>query len=121
MHERCHWAEQLDHFNKERKTLEALALEEATEQAKNREEPVVLVDGNWHPGVIGIVAGRLKDKLHRPVAVIAWEGDLGKASARSVSGVDFGSAVVAARTEGILEAGGGHAMAAGFTVKRREV
>ncbi len=114
-------AEQLDQFNKERKTLEAMALEEATEKAETREEPVLLVDGNWHPGVIGIVAGRLKDKLHKPVAVIAWEGDVGKASARSVSGVDFGSAVVAARVEGVLEAGGGHAMAAGFTVKREKL
>lgn len=112
-------AQQLDRFNAERKTLEALALEEATALAEARADgdAVILVDGNWHPGVIGIVAGRLKDKFHKPVAVIARDGDLGKASARSVSGVDFGAAVVAARNSGLLLAGGGHAMAAGFTVE----
>lgn len=112
-------AKQLDMFNAERKTLETLALEEAVTQAEARAEAdaVIVVDGNWHPGVIGIVAGRLKEKFHKPVAVIASDGALGKASARSVSGVDFGAAVVAARHSGVLLAGGGHAMAAGFTVE----
>lgn len=112
-------AQQLDRFNAERKTLEALALEQATEMAEARadSDAVIVVDGKWHPGVIGIVAGRLKEKFHKPVAVVAHEDTLGKASARSVSGVDFGAAVVAARTSGILGAGGGHAMAAGFTVE----
>jgi single-stranded-DNA-specific exonuclease len=63
------------------------------------------------------VAGRLKDRFHKPVAVVARDGDMGKASARSVNGVDFGAAVVAARNSGILVAGGGHAMAAGFTIE----
>lgn len=112
-------AQQLDQFNAERKTLETLALEDAMQQAESRadSDAVIVVDGNWHPGVIGIVAGRLKDKFHKPVAVIAREGELGKASARSVSGVDFGATVVAARSSGLLVAGGGHAMAAGFTVE----
>lgn len=116
-------AQQLDMHNAERKTLEAMALEEATALAEQRadDEAVILVEGNWHPGVIGIVAGRLKDKFHKPVAVIAREGALGKASARSVSGVDFGAAVVAARNAGLLVAGGGHAMAAGFTVELSRV
>lgn len=113
-------ARQLNHYNAERKTLESLALEEATAQAETMaaDEAVLVVEGGWHPGVIGIVAGRLKEQFHKPVAVISFDGDVGKASARSVPGVDFGAAVVAARTEAILDAGGGHAMAAGFTVQR---
>ena len=116
-------AQQLDHFNNERKTLETLALEEAMAQAEKRagDEAVLLVEGNWHAGVIGIVAGRLKDKFNKPTAVIAWEGDVGKASARSVPGVDLGAAIVAARTSGLLVAGGGHAMAAGFTVEKSKL
>lgn len=112
-------AQELDRFNAERKTLESLALEAAMEQAEARadDDAVILVDGDWHPGIIGIVAGRLKEKFHKPVAVIARDGALGKASARSVSGVDFGAAVVAARSMELLIAGGGHAMAAGFTVE----
>ena len=71
--------------------------------------------------VIGIVAGRIKEKFHRPVAVVALEGSTGKASARSVSGFDFGAAVIAARDTGMLEKGGGHAMAAGFTVAETQL
>ena len=116
-------ARKLDRFNAERKTLEQLAQEEAIAlaEAKVAEHDVLLVEGNWHPGIIGIVAGRLKEQFHKPVAVIAYDGEVGKASARSVSGVDLGAAVVAARTAGILDAGGGHAMAAGFTVQRSKV
>ena len=74
----------------------------------------------WHPGVIGIVAGRLKEKLHRPAIVIALgEDGIGKGSGRSISGVDLGAAVLAAKDSGLLIAGGGHAMAAGLTVARR--
>lgn len=109
----------LDRFNQERKTLETLALDEAWEQAELvQDDAVIIVAGNWHAGIIGIVAGRLKEKYHKPVAVIGWEGDVGKASARSVTGADFGSAVLAAKQSGLLVAGGGHAMAAGFTVER---
>src|SRR6185312_4836906 len=71
----------------------------------------------WHPGVIGIVAGRLKEKLHRPAIVVALgEDGIGKGSGRSISGVDLGAAVLAAMDSGLLIAGGGHAMAAGLTV-----
>jgi len=71
----------------------------------------------WNPGVIGIVAGRMKDKLHRPTIVIAEDEDgTGKGSGRSISGVDLGAAVLAAKDSGLLVAGGGHAMAAGLTV-----
>src|SRR3546814_20202697 len=71
----------------------------------------------WHPGVIGIVAGRLKEKLHRPAIVIALDEDgVGKGSGRSIGGVDLGAAILAAKETGLLVAGGGHAMAAGLTV-----
>ena len=80
--------------------------------------PLILVSGRgWHPGVIGIVASRLKERFHRPAIVIAEEEDgTGKGSGRSISGVDLGAAVLAAKDSGLLVAGGGHAMAAGLTV-----
>jgi single-stranded-DNA-specific exonuclease len=77
----------------------------------------VVAGHGWHPGVIGIVAGRLKEKLGRPAIVIALDDNgLGKGSGRSIPGVDLGSAVLAAKEHGLLVAGGGHAMAAGLTV-----
>src|SRR3546814_13386582 len=84
---------------------------------------VALVAGEgWHPGVIGIVAGRRKEKLGRSAVVVALDGDgVGKGSGRSVSGVDLGAAVLAAKDSGLLIAGGGHAMAAGLTVARDKI
>ncbi len=70
----------------------------------------------WHPGVIGIVASRLKERYGRPACVVALDGEIGRGSGRSVPGIDLGSAVIAARQAGLLLNGGGHAMAAGFTV-----
>lgn len=114
-------AQQLNHFNTERKAIEQQVLEEAitqAQEAKQYEQALVMVAAEgWHPGVIGVVAGRLKERYHRPTAVISLNEGLGKASARSITGVDFGSAVVAATQCGLLVAGGGHKMAAGFTVK----
>ena len=75
-----------------------------------------LFGNGWHPGVIGIVAGRIKEKTGKPALVIALDGDTGKGSGRSISGVDLGAAIIAAREEGLLMAGGGHAMAAGLTI-----
>jgi single-stranded-DNA-specific exonuclease len=72
----------------------------------------------WHPGVVGLVAGRLKERFCRPAFAIAWSGDTGSGSGRSIPGVDIGAAVRAAVEEGILLKGGGHAMAAGITVVR---
>lgn len=112
-------AEELNRFNDERKAIESLVLEEALQQAHAlpAESPFILVaKEGWHPGVIGVVAGRLKEAFHKPTAVIALKDGLGKASARSVTGVDLGNAVVAAVHAGLLVGGGGHAMAAGFTV-----
>jgi single-stranded-DNA-specific exonuclease len=113
-------AAELDRLNEERRGIEA-AVCEAAEQLcggqGNRAVAVVSAAG-WHPGVIGIVAGRLKEKLGRPAIVIAiGEDGIGKGSGRSVSGVDLGAAVLAAKDSGLLIAGGGHAMACGVTVE----
>lgn len=112
-------ATELDRLNEERRAIEG-AVQEAAEQVAlgqgNRAVAVVSGEG-WHPGVIGIVAGRLKEKLGRPAIVIAVDSDgTGKGSGRSIAGVDLGSAVLAAKDSGLLVAGGGHAMAAGLTV-----
>ncbi len=113
-------AEELDRYNAERRAIEARCLDEALEQAEAGgagETLVYVAAEGWHPGVIGIVAGRLKDRYNRPACVVALEAGLGKGSARSVSGIDLGAAVIAARQSGLLVAGGGHKMAAGFTVE----
>lgn len=109
----------LDVYNQERQAIEASVLEQAMERAEAQSnQPVMLLAGEgWHPGVIGIVAGRIKEKWQRPTAVVAMEDGIGKASARSVEGADFGAAVHSAHALGLIEGGGGHAMAAGFTVK----
>ena len=117
-------ARELEIHNSERKTIESMVLEQAQAQAERMDtaNAVMVVAGRgWHPGVIGIVAGRLKERFHKPVAVIGIDGGIGKASARSVPGIDFGAAVIAAREAGLLLAGGGHAMAAGFTVEEQKI
>lgn len=113
-------AEALDRYNAERREIEARVLAEAEAAAARQpaDLPVLLVAGEgWHPGVIGIVAGRLKEKYNRPACVVALEGGLGKGSGRSVAGVSLGPAVIAAHQAGIVLKGGGHPMAAGFTVE----
>jgi len=117
-------ARELDHYNSERKAIEAGIQEEADRIADMIDTtlPILMVSGHgWHQGVIGIVAGRLKERFRKPVAVIAVNGGIGKASARSVSGMDLGAAVIAAKEQGLLIAGGGHAMAAGFTVEEAKI
>ena len=110
-------ARELDRLNEERRTIEA-GVQEAAESGAIFERAITIVSGEgWHPGVIGIVAGRLKEKLGRPAIVIAIdEAGLGKGSGRSIPGVDLGAAVLAAKEHGLLIAGGGHAMAAGLTI-----
>lgn len=117
--EASHLAGQLDQMNTERKKLEDSVLLSASEQAQQqRDHGCLIVAGRgWHSGVIGIVASRLKDRFHRPVLVISFdEQGRGKGSGRSVAGVDLGAAVTAARQEGLLCTGGGHAMAAGLSL-----
>ena len=118
-------AHHLDALNRERQAIEQAVLEAAIEQVGSAGEgerssaPFVLAhDERWHPGVIGIVASRLRERHDRPAIVVAWEGEVGKASCRSVPGVDIGAAITAARQAGLLVNGGGHPMAAGFTVEK---
>lgn len=113
----------LDEHNVDRKTVEAEVMAAAIAQVEAAEAgPVILVAGEgWHPGVVGIVAGRLRERYGRPSCVVGFEGGIGKASGRSVPGVDLGAAVIAARQAGLLLSGGGHRMAAGFTVRQERL
>ncbi len=114
-------AARLSELNDERRGIEQ-AVQEAAETALARQEGRavhVLSGEGWHPGVIGIVAGRIKEKTGKPTVVIALDADEagnGKGSGRSIAGVDLGAAVIAAREAGLLVAGGGHAMACGLTI-----
>ena len=117
-------AEELERLNQERRAIEMLVCEaaEALCAAQGNRAVAVVAGEGWHPGVIGIVAGRLKEKLGRPAVVIAIDEDgIGKGSGRSISGVDLGAAIMAAKDSGLLIAGGGHAMAAGLTIARDQL
>ena len=112
-------AAELERLNQERRAIEQIVSDEADIQAADQADaPLILVSGaGWHPGVIGIVAGRLKERFNRPAIVVALdEHGIGKGSGRSITGVDLGAAILAAKDEGHLIGGGGHAMAAGLTV-----
>jgi single-stranded-DNA-specific exonuclease len=114
-------AKRLDGHNRERQRIEAEVLAAALAQAEAEagQGDLTLVAGEgWHPGVIGIVASRLKDRFDRPALVVALDGGIGKGSARSAFGWDIGAATIAARQAGLLVNGGGHANAAGLTVAR---
>ena len=115
-------AAELGRLNDERRLIEAGVQEEAAALAAGDRRVVVVAGQGWHPGVIGIVAGRLKEALGRPAIVIAIdEHGVGKGSGRSISGIDLGQAVLAAKEAGLLVAGGGHAMAAGLTIAAQNV
>lgn len=114
-------AERLDQLNSERRAIEDAVRAAALEQAEARglDAPLVWAAGEgWHPGVVGIVASRLKEAAGRPAVVIGLDGDEGKGSGRSVSGIDLGAAIQKLAAEGLLLRGGGHRMAAGLTVAR---
>jgi single-stranded-DNA-specific exonuclease len=113
-------ADRLDELNTERREIEMRVREAAMEQAEARglDAPLVWAAGEgWHPGVVGIVASRLKEATNRPAVVIGLEGGMGKGSGRSISGVDLGAAIHRLADEGLLVKGGGHRMAAGLTVE----
>ncbi|PZU18401.1 MAG: single-stranded-DNA-specific exonuclease RecJ [Citromicrobium sp.] len=118
-------AAQLSALNDERRAIEQAVREAAEAQlpAQHNRAVLVLAGRGWHPGVIGIVAGRIKEKTGKPAIVIAADGDsgTGKGSGRSIPGVDLGAAIIAAREAGLLAAGGGHAMAAGLTVDEARI
>lgn len=117
-------AAELDRVNTERKTLQSHMLEEALSQANAcKDDAVIIVDmEGWHPGIIGIVAGRLKDHFDKPAIVIGINpaGD-GKGSGRSIKGVNLGEAIVKAKQAGLLSSGGGHEMAGGLSVRAEDI
>ena len=122
-HEARALAARLHDYNSDRKSIEDGVLTEAlamVESSITDDDHVIMVAGDgWHPGVIGIVAARIKEKYNRPACVIAFdENGIGKASGRSAGVVDLGGAIIAAKQNEILIAGGGHKMAAGFTVAK---
>jgi single-stranded-DNA-specific exonuclease len=110
----------LDAVNRQRQEVEAAILEAAMKAAEERAAKglaALLISGPaWHPGVVGIVAGRIKERFNRPACVAGVADGIAKGSGRSVAGHDLGAAVIAARQAGILKTGGGHPMAAGFSL-----
>lgn len=118
----------LDRLNRERQTVEAVMLEEALAEAvaslgtEEKGAAVVTASSRWHPGVVGLVAARLKERFGRPAFAIAFGKDgVGTGSGRSIGGVDLGRAVRLAVERGLLSKGGGHAMAAGVTLAQTEL
>ncbi|MBM2320063.1 single-stranded-DNA-specific exonuclease RecJ [Marivita cryptomonadis] len=123
-HEAKSIAERLDGLNTERREIEEAVRAQALEQAEERgfDAPLVWAAGeDWHPGVVGIVASRLKERTNRPSIVIGFDGNAGKGSGRSVSGIDLGAAIQKLAAEGHLEKGGGHKMAAGLSLSRGQL
>ncbi|MDR3505593.1 MAG: single-stranded-DNA-specific exonuclease RecJ [Acidocella sp.] len=112
-------AQTLDDVNRQRQAVEAGITSDAMAQAQAQVEAghsvILLAQEGWHPGVVGIVAGRVKEKFNRPALVAGITEGMAKGSGRSVPGIDLGAAVIAARQSGLLATGGGHAMAAGFS------
>ncbi len=116
-------ASELNEFNKERQLLEKNVFDKIlSEVNKYLIDPVIIISGkNWHEGVIGIVASKLKDKFNKPVIIISIDGEVGKASARSIFGFDIGAIIIRAVQEKILIKGGGHKMAGGFSIKKENI
>ena len=118
-------ARQLNECNKQRQEVEAVVLLSAIEMVESAPDPglpfLFVAGEDWHPGVVGIVAGRLKERYNRPACAVSIENGIGKGSGRSIHGVDLGAAIIAARQAGILTPGGGHAMAAGFSVPAERI
>ncbi len=117
-------AARLDQLNTDRRAITEAVRVAAMAQAEARglDAPLVwAADEGWHPGVVGIVAARLKEAAHRPAVVIGFEGDAGKGSARSVPGVDLGAAIQRLAAEGMIAKGGGHKLAAGLSLSRAQL
>lgn len=120
-------AAELDRLNRERQALEVQAVAEAEAEAlaelgqAHAGACIVTASQAWHPGIVGLVAARLKERFNRPAFAIAFNGAVGTGSGRSIAGVDLGRAVRAAVDTGVLAKGGGHAMAAGVTLDRERL
>ena len=113
----------LDKSNKERQAIELMLSEQINLEVKNyHNHPVLVMSGNnWHEGIIGIVASRIKEKYNKPTILISLQQNIGKGSARSVVGFDIGSQIIKAVQCGILQKGGGHKMAGGFVLKKENI
>jgi len=116
-------ANDLDLSNKERQSIESILIEQVNIEAKNSQhDPLLVLSGNnWHEGIIGIVASRIKEKYNKPTILISISEGLGKGSARSIFGFDIGTHIIKGVQSGILEKGGGHKMAGGFTIKKNKI
>ncbi|QKX01375.1 single-stranded-DNA-specific exonuclease RecJ [Wolbachia endosymbiont of Cruorifilaria tuberocauda] len=117
-------ASKLINLNNARKMMENEALSEAIIQAKNfsqSDRNFIIVSGNWHQGIIGIIASRLKEQFHLPTIVISIKNGMGKASCRSIPGVNIGAAILSAKYMNLIIEGGGHSMAAGFSIKEDRI
>ena len=116
-------ASDLDKSNKERQSIEMMLSEQVNSEVKKyHNHPVIVMSGDyWHEGIIGIVASRIKDKYNKPTILISINKKIGKGSARSVVGFDIGSQIIKAVQSGILEKGGGHKMAGGFTLRKEKI
>ena len=113
----------LNKYNKERQTIELMLSEQINIEAKKyHNNPVIVMSGDcWHEGIIGIVASRIKEKYNKPTILISLNKEIGKGSARSIVGFDIGSQIIKATQSGILEKGGGHKMAGGFTLRKEKI
>jgi len=113
----------LDKSNKERQSIEMMLSEQVHAEVKNfQNDPILVLSGNnWHEGIIGIVAARIKDKYNKPTILISIDKILAKGSARSIVGFDIGTQIIKAVQSGIVEKGGGHKMAGGFTIKKKNI
>ena len=113
----------LDKSNRERQSIEMMLSEQINSEVKKfHNHPVLVLSGNyWHEGVIGIVASRIKDKYNKPTILISLNKNIGKGSARSIVGFDIGAEIIRAVQSNILEKGGGHKMAGGFTIKEENI
>ena len=116
-------AADLNTYNEERKILESELLSKILNtDYKNSADPVVILYGeNWHEGIIGIIAARVKDKFNKPTIIISINNGIGKGSGRSIHGFDLGSTIIGAVQQGLLVKGGGHKMAAGFTINMNKI
>ena len=116
-------ATDLDKYNKERKSIEVMLIEQVNIEAEKliNDKVLVLSGDSWHEGIIGIVCSRIKEKYNKPTILISLNNNLGKGSARSVFGFDIGTLIIKSVQLGILEKGGGHKMAGGFVIKRENI
>lgn len=116
-------ANDLNKSNKERQSIELMLSEKVNSEVKNfQDDPVLILTGkSWHEGIIGIVASRIKEKYNKPTILISINESLGKGSARSIFGFDIGTQIIKATQLGIVEKGGGHKMAGGFTIKKENI